>query len=431
MGDYLHTRGWQVIGIGTAGAKSAPPAWRVLEANAPARAGDGAKSPATTLRAAMIMVLGVVPALLASAIVAAVGLVLVLLRPAWGHRAFRASRNLLDPVATFDKTCTYGALWLSARLPGDAAERELERLYPQLGAMRELALLHGRCGLWIANDWMMLPLAAEGARRLGGAYVYDSHEFATQEFAQRWDWRLFRQPVVKRVERRYIGGARVVTAVSRHITEALRKAYGLTAPTTTLRNMPAYQEQPFHPVGAEVRVLYHGVLTPDRGLEAAIDSLTGWPDGFSLTIRGPGEAAYIAGLSEQAERRGVHHRLTIEPPLPMGGLVAAAAAYDVGLLALPGHSKHNAYALPNKVYEYLMAGLALCVTDLPAMAEVVRETGAGVLCGHGGAGAIADAMQALVPDGINTMKANALAAARHLHFEADAKPVEQLYLQVL
>jgi glycosyltransferase involved in cell wall biosynthesis len=451
MGDYLHANGWRVIGIGIAGARSSPPAWQIFEAGAApernrprfrtilrnfsARRGrldrDEVRALSLLLRSGIIAFLGIVPMLLIAACAALVGIALLSIRPAWGARAFRSARNLLNPVATVDKLAGYGGLWLSARLPGNPADRELERQYPMLKAMRSLALQHGTRGIWVANDWLMLPLAAEGARTHGGAYVYDSHEFATQEFAQKWDWRFFRQPLVKRVEGRYIVGAGVVTTVSPQITQALVRTYNLTGAAATLRNMPVYQKVPYHPTGPGVRILYHGIVAPDRGLEVAIESLSRWPEGFSLTIRGPAHQGYAEGLSALAARYGVSHRLAIEAPLPMEELVSAASAYDVGLLALPGHSDHNAYALPNKIYEYLMAGLALCVSDLPAMADVVRATKAGVLCGDGGAEALADALRGLTRDGINEMKANALRFAKELHFETDAKPVMRLYLKLL
>ena len=57
----------------------------------------------------------------------------------------------------------------------------------------------------------------------------------------------------------------------------------------------------------------------------------------------------------------------------MTALVREASAYDVGLFALPGNSRHNEFALPNKFFEYVMAGLALCVSDLPEMARLVRQ----------------------------------------------------------
>ena len=62
----------------------------------------------------------------------------------------------------------------------------------------------------------------------------------------------------------------------------------------------------------------------------------------------------------------------------MTALVREAAAFDIGFFALPGHSRHNEFALPNKFFEYIMAGLALCVTDLPEMARLIRRHMLGV-----------------------------------------------------
>jgi glycosyltransferase involved in cell wall biosynthesis len=433
MGDYLHAHGWQVIGVGTAGAKSPPPQWRVFEALEPPSDAVHVEEGRMLdlLRSGFVVVLGILPALMASAIAGLVGVALLPIRPAWAKRIQRLSGSLLNPIATFSKLRNYGIIWLSARLPGNAADRELVRQYPVLKVIRGLALQHGRRGVWIANDWLMLPLAAEGAKRCGGAYVYDSHEFATQEFAQHLDWRVFRQPLVRRVEGRYIAGARVITAVSPQISDALRKTYRFSGVAATLRNMPVYERLPFRAAGVAPRVLYHGIVGPDRGLEAAIESLPSWPQGFTLTIRGPGRDAYAKHLADLADRHGVSDRFVIEPPVRTNDLVRAASAHDIGLLALPGHSAHNAFALPNKVFEYLMGGLALCVSDLPAMADLVRDTGAGVLCGDGSARALRQALEGLVPEEVNRMKVRALEAAKRLHFEIDAEPIARLYGNLL
>jgi glycosyltransferase involved in cell wall biosynthesis len=146
-----------------------------------------------------------------------------------------------------------------------------------------------------------------------------------------------------------------------------------------------------------------------------------------LTIRGPGKPDYLQGLAALAAAVGVSARVTMDPPVPTGELVSAAASHDIGLMALPGHSAHNAFALPNKVFEYLMAGLAICVTDLPSMAALVRATGAGVLAGDGSEHAIAAALRDLTPERIDAMKRRALEAAKELHFDTDAAPVCRLY----
>ena len=74
----------------------------------------------------------------------------------------------------------------------------------------------------IANDWPMLPVAVEAAAAKGGIVVYDSHEMALEEFAEKPEWRRFVRPVVAHVEESYISHAKVISSVSPGITAHLR-----------------------------------------------------------------------------------------------------------------------------------------------------------------------------------------------------------------
>jgi glycosyltransferase involved in cell wall biosynthesis len=99
---------------------------------------------------------------------------------------------------------------------------------------------------------------------------------------------------------------------------------------TVVRGVPLYEAMPFNPTGSVIRVLYHGLLVPSRGLEQAIASVKLWRSEFLLVIRGIGESDYIALLRSLAEREGVADRIRFEPSVPFTGLVAAANACDVG-----------------------------------------------------------------------------------------------------
>src|SRR5262249_13403613 len=104
-----------------------------------------------------------------------------------------------------------------------------------------------------------------------------------------------------------------------------------------------------------------------------------------------------------------------------------AAAYDVGFFALPRSSRHNQLALPNKFFEYIMAGLALCVTDLPEMARLIRERGLGVTFASVNPRVIAAAINALSPAAIDRYKRNALEAARELCWELESERLVSAY----
>jgi glycosyltransferase involved in cell wall biosynthesis len=291
-----------------------------------------------------------------------------------------------------------------------------DRLYPLIeGVAAMRAAIRGlKSDIWLANDWVTLPLAVEAAAAGGGIVGYDTHELAVSEREQSFKWRLMHQPLVRAIERRYIRRAQVVSTVSPGIAEYLQQLYQLPDEPLTILNVPDYQEISFRPCGATVGVLYHGLIAPGRGLEEAVDSVPAWRPELSLTIRGPGDSGFIAALDARARRAKVQGRVTIEPPVPMTELVDRAAAFDIGLFALPDHSRQNRLALPNKLFEYIMAGLALCVSDLPEMARIVERYRVGKCLPSIEPAAIAAAMNGFTRAAIDTFKRRSLEAAQEL-----------------
>lgn len=468
MGDYLHARGWEVVAVGLPGGRSPAPEWRIVEAMrlpetaaAPLKTGAGVMplspaelrtapaGPSASLSAAFRIrprraheqrlvksPIRQVIRIGAGALCFGLGVSLAA-SSLWMPRASSLklrirgwSKTLMNPRSGPSRLLRYAVLWRRTRIKGPGADAELYRRSTDLAALRLAALAEAPVDLIIANDWISLPVAAEAAEVFHAPYVYDSHEFATEEYAERLDWRLFQQPLVREIERRHIARAAAITSVSPGISDALARTYEPAAPVMTLRNLPVYAASAYRLCGERIAVLYHGVVGPGRGLEAAISGVPTWPAVFDLTIRGPGQTDYINGLRQLAVAHGVTGRVTFDPPVPMNQLVESARPFDIGLMALPGHSDHNAFALPNKVFEYLMAGLAICVSDLPEMARVVHTTGAGFLCGDGNRDAIAKSLARVTPDEINVMKQKALVAAQTLHFDAEAAQVEQIYQQL-
>jgi glycosyltransferase involved in cell wall biosynthesis len=308
-------------------------------------------------------------------------------------------RQLVDPSHAFD------VYW---------------RLNPRHLALADEAARHD-VDFWIANDWTTLPIVLDIARKGGAPFAYDTHELAIDEFAQNLKWRLSLRPAIVTIEREGIRQARFVTCVSDGIAARLQAFYRLDVRPHVIRNTPRLEAGALRPTGEQVRVLYHGVIVPGRALEECIASVALWRPEFSLTIRGPGEPAYVDALKDLAASTGVAGRIVFAPPVPMTGLVAEARAFDVGLFAIKGHSKQNEFVLPNKFFEYAMAGLALCVSDLPEMRLLLETHRMGQLIGAVSPQAIAAAINALDRQSIDAFKANALAAARELCWERESE----------
>jgi glycosyltransferase involved in cell wall biosynthesis len=284
----------------------------------------------------------------------------------------------------------------------------------RLKARRDL--LRFRPDLVIANDWRALPLAFAARRACGARIVYDSHEFAPEEFADSRRWRLLARDHVVRIEDRYIRSADAVVTVSDGIADALARRYGLPRPLV-IANMPAWQATPFRPTGSPVTVLYHGAVVPRRGLETLIESIALWPAQFRLVIRGPAQGGFDQHLSRLA--KPLHDRVSLEPPVPPERLIAAAAEADIGIFLLSNSTTHARFAMPNKIFEYMQAGLMVISSDLPEIRRVIEKAGCGALLAADTPAGIAESLAGLDPARIDACKQAALASARIFNFETE------------
>ncbi|WP_210496508.1 glycosyltransferase [Microvirga antarctica] len=277
-----------------------------------------------------------------------------------------------------------------------------------------------------ANDWNTLPIALDAKAQCGARVVYDTHEMAIAEYEHSLKWRLAALAHVKAIEGKGIRQADAVIAVSPGIAEALVEAYpGLPRPLL-LRNVPDAAPMAFRPVGETVEVLFHGLLRDNRGLEAILDSVPLWRDDFRLTLRGSAAIGYLDSLKARTEALGIGGRVRFEPAVPPRDVVLAAARSDVGLCLLPDSSRHNRFALPNKLFEYLAAGLAVITSPLPDMAEIVRRYACGQFAPVDPS-AIAGVINGLDRTRIEAMKRQSLKAARDLSWETESEVLVSLY----
>lgn len=286
--------------------------------------------------------------------------------------------------------------------------------YARREALRELKRFAP--DLIIANDWRSLPIAF-AAKRTGTARIlYDSHEFATEEFADSWRWNLLARQHVIRIEERYIREADAVVTVSEGIADALARRYTLPRPTV-VANTPVWHATPYRPTGTPINVLYHGAIVPRRGLESLIESVRHWPADFRLMIRGPAQGGFDRHLRGLAE--GLDERIVFAPAVPPDQVVSAAARADIGIFLLSNSTTHARFAMPNKIFEYMQAGLMVISSDLPEIRQVLETAGCGILLDRDTPHSIAACLAGLDPARIDACKKAALKRARDLNFEGE------------
>jgi glycogen(starch) synthase len=214
-----------------------------------------------------------------------------------------------------------------------------------------------------AHDLDTLPAGWLLARRRSSRLVYDAHELYTgfdQDPPRLW------LALTRRLEGSLARRADRVVTVSDEIARALVLRYGLRTRPLVVLNCPAIAEiHEVAPHDPPIRAIYQAASGPGRSL------------GDLPEVNGVEIHARVLGGG------GVPKHVTAHDPVAPDQLINALEPFDVGLVIDAPETENVRLALPNKLFEYMMAGLAVAVPNAPAMASLVRAEGIGVVYEHG------------------------------------------------
>lgn len=263
-----------------------------------------------------------------------------------------------------------------------------------------------------ANEVESAGLADALEPRLG--FHVDLHEYAPTLHSELITFRLFVAPFVRWQLRRFVTKAASTTTVGRAIAERYRSEYGFD--TELVMNAPAYSERDVTATSTPIRLVHAGAALRNRRLETLIDAVALSSADVTLDLFLPAnDPGYLAELRERAAQvRSVR----ILDPVPFDGLVDTLAEYDVGMHVLAPTNYNNAYAMPNKFFEYVQARLGLVIGPSPEMASELERHGLGVVADDFSVEAVARVLDALTPARVAEFKQASARAARELSAQA-------------
>ncbi len=299
------------------------------------------------------------------------------------------------------------------------------------------ALLRTPADVYHAHDYIALLPVAIVARLRRKPFIFDAHEMPLVDQAvTRWP-RLV--AICASLLRRIVSRCAGVIVVSPPIGDEIQRRFG-GPPPTLVRNTPAYQP----PTGSNrlrerlgldrsTRIaLYQGYLQPDRSLDILVRAARFLATGHVIVLMGRGTAQ--AELEALATREGVTDRLFLLPHVPYQELLSWTSSADLGLCIFrPDYSLSIRWCLPNKLFEYLMAGVPVLSSNLDAAADLLTHYDVGQIVSSLEPEPIGREISRMLADhdALAGMRMRAIAAARELCWERERDHLIGLYEQIL
>ena len=292
-----------------------------------------------------------------------------------------------------------------------------------------LLLLFNKATLFLSNDLDTLLPNYLAARIRGKKLVYDTHEFYTEVPE------LVNRPKVRAVwlaiERRIFPKLRTVITVNGSIAAAYAERYGNKVhvvrnipPARDLGSLPSREELDL-PQGKRILVMQGAGINVQRGAEEAVLAMRELPDCLLLIIGG-GDAWPV--LEKMVRDHALQDRVRLLGKMPYERMMAYTRNADLGLTLDKDTNLNYRFSLPNKLFDYLHAGIPVLATDLPEVAGIVREFDCGVVLAHAEPEAIVRAVQELFldPEHYRALRQNATFAARKLDGEQEAAKLRSI-----
>ena len=256
----------------------------------------------------------------------------------------------------------------------------------------------------IGHNLAALPAAARAAARLGARLGFDIEDLHTGELPDGPEHDPERR-LRASVERRLLPRCELLTAASDGIADDIVRLYGVRRPEVVLNVFPRAERPAAPPAreasgrGAGVRSLYwySQVIGPDRGVEEALRALAKLDLPVELHLRGELLPSYEGELRSLTDELGISERVHRWPPAPPGELVALAQHHDIGLALEQPVSRNRQVCVTNKLFTYLLAGLAVAATDTVGQRGILESVpDAGFLYPPGDVDALAAGLRRLL-----------------------------------
>jgi glycosyltransferase involved in cell wall biosynthesis len=235
-----------------------------------------------------------------------------------------------------------------------------------------------------ANDLPQLLPAVLAGRQLGVPVIYDAHEvypeIATLTLEQQEQLRLKESVLVHHcAERITVNPFCAAFMEERYSSRPFHVIMNATQPSkghVRGQTDDRLRKRLSLPPAARL-LMYQGWMADvGRGLLELVAGMASVRKDVHLVMMGYGDADLFKAAAAEAD---VAARVHILPPVPWDELVSWSAAADVGVIPYQPVDFNHKVCSPNKLFEFISAGLPILANDLPFLTTMIEGEGFGII----------------------------------------------------
>lgn len=293
-------------------------------------------------------------------------------------------------------------------------------------------LLFHRADIILSNDLDTLLPAYLVSKIKGSTVVYDSHEYFTEAAGltgrnfQKKIWLFIEEWIFPKIKIKYT----VNESIAKIYSEKYQTKVGVVRnipPMNRLQNIKTREELGL-PITKKIVLLQGAYIDYDRGAKEVALAMKYVEDTLFLVI---GTGQEIPLVKEIIKQERLEDKIRVLPKMPFEDLMQYTANVDLGLsVDKPLHLNYT-LSLPNKLFDYIQAGVPLLTSNLPELARVQKKHNIGLMLENHEPKHIADKItEALFSPEREIWKENLAVAAQEYHWEKEQEVIQELYKEL-
>tara|TARA_A100001035_G_C27787558_1_gene505401 strand:- start:8435 stop:9598 length:1164 start_codon:yes stop_codon:yes gene_type:complete len=247
--------------------------------------------------------------------------------------------------------------------------------------------------------------------------IFDAREFYEEQGTESIKFNLLIKPIRIAILYSCLKKCNYIFSVSDAIANAYKEKYKVKV--DLLRSVPFYSNKKVKKTFKKnIKIVHHGIGYKTRGIKDMIDIVKASDEKYSLDLYLVSDKNYLKEIKNYI---GECNRIKLKNPVQYRNIIDMLANYDMGLFFVKPATFNLLNCLPNKLFEFIQARLAVIVSPSPEMRKIIDHYKCGFASKSFEKDSVIDLLNNLKIEDIDSAKQNSNIAAKELCYEKESR----------